>query len=70
MADLDLHLYPGETVALLAPTAPASPHTLDLLLGPEPPRRQGVVSSSHAAATGRQQGKVGAMLQSGGLMER
>ena len=69
VADLSLDLHPGETVALLGPNGAGKSTTLDLLLGLKQPD-SGTVSlyggsPRQAVATG----KVGAMLQSGGLME-
>ncbi|MEU8550610.1 ABC transporter ATP-binding protein [Streptomyces roseoverticillatus] len=69
VADLDLQLYPGETVALLGPNGAGKSSTLDLLLGlrnPDAGRVQLFGTSPQQAIA---QGKVGAMLQSGGLME-
>ncbi|MFE2412861.1 ABC transporter ATP-binding protein [Kitasatospora sp. NPDC059408] len=65
---LDLVLRPGETVALLGPNGAGKSTSLDLLLGLREPD-QGTVSlfgtgPREAIAAGR----VGAMLQSGGLM--
>ncbi|GAA3377145.1 MULTISPECIES: ABC transporter ATP-binding protein [Streptomyces] len=66
---LSLALHPGETVALLGPNGAGKSSTLDLLLGLRP-ADSGTVSlfgttPREAIASGR----VGAMLQSGGLME-
>ncbi|MER6214741.1 ABC transporter ATP-binding protein [Streptomyces sp. NPDC001674] len=66
---LTLDLHPGETVALLGPNGAGKSSTLDLLLGLRP-ADSGTVSlfgttPREAIAAGR----VGAMLQSGGLME-
>lgn len=66
---LSLELHPGETVALLGPNGAGKSSTLDLLLGLRP-ADSGTVSlfgttPREAIAAGR----VGAMLQSGGLME-
>ncbi|AZM93292.1 ABC transporter ATP-binding protein [Streptomyces sp. W1SF4] len=66
---LSLALHPGETVALLGPNGAGKSSALDLLLGLRP-ADSGTVSlfgttPREAIASGR----VGAMLQSGGLME-
>ncbi|MFI1763927.1 ABC transporter ATP-binding protein [Streptomyces sp. NPDC020800] len=66
---LSLRLYPGETVALLGPNGAGKSTTLDLLLGLKQ-ADGGTVSlfggtPREAIVTGR----VGAMLQSGGLMD-
>lgn len=64
-----LRLYPGETVALLGPNGAGKSTTLDLLLGLKH-ADSGTVSlfggSPREAITA---GRVGAMLQSGGLMD-
>ncbi|MER7399387.1 ABC transporter ATP-binding protein [Streptomyces sp. NPDC000151] len=69
VSDLTLELHPGETVALLGPNGAGKSTTLDLLLGLRGPD----TGSVSLFGTGPQQaiaaGKVGAMLQSGGLME-
>ncbi|MFF8725147.1 ABC transporter ATP-binding protein [Streptomyces sp. NPDC015171] len=66
---LSLRLYPGETVALLGPNGAGKSTTLDLLLGLKQ-ADSGTVSlfgtSPREAITA---GRVGAMLQSGGLMD-
>lgn len=66
---LSLALYPGETVALLGPNGAGKSTTLDLLLGLKH-ADSGTVdvfgTSPRAAIVA---GRVGAMLQSGGLMD-
>lgn len=66
---LTLDLHPGETVALLGPNGAGKSTTLDLLLGLKRPD-SGVVrvfgADPREAIVG---GRVGAMLQSGGLMD-
>lgn len=66
---LSLRLHPGETVALLGPNGAGKSTTLDLLLGLKQPDA-GTVS---VFGTGPREaivaGRVGAMLQSGGLMD-
>lgn len=66
---LSLDLRPGETVALLGPNGAGKSSTLDLLLGLRRPD-SGTVS---VFGTGPREaitaGRVGAMLQSGGLMD-
>ncbi|MCX4527886.1 ABC transporter ATP-binding protein [Streptomyces sp. NBC_01551] len=66
---LSLTLHPGETVALLGPNGAGKSSTLDLLLGLRPAdtgtvRLFGTTPREAIAA-----GRVGAMLQTGGLME-
>jgi ABC-2 type transport system ATP-binding protein len=69
VAELNLALYPGETVALLGPNGAGKSTALDLLLGLK--NADGgtvrVFGTGPAQAIGA--GRVGAMLQSGGLME-
>ncbi len=66
---LTLALYPGETVALLGPNGAGKSTTLDLLLGLKK-ADSGTIglfgTSPREAITA---GRVGAMLQSGGLMD-
>ncbi|WP_431775983.1 ABC transporter ATP-binding protein [Streptomyces cucumeris] len=66
---LDLTLHPGETVALLGPNGAGKSSTLDLLLGLRHPDsgRVEVFGTTPRQAIAR--GRVGAMLQSGALME-
>ncbi|MGK5637904.1 ABC transporter ATP-binding protein [Streptomyces sp. URMC 126] len=69
VADLDLRLYPGETVALLGPNGAGKSTTLDLLLGLSRADSGTVELFGTTPQQALEQGKVGAMLQSGGLME-
>ncbi|MEU6101845.1 ABC transporter ATP-binding protein [Streptomyces flaveolus] len=66
---LTLTLRPGETVALLGPNGAGKSTTLDLLLGLKQPD----TGSVRVFGTGPREaivaGRVGAMLQSGGLMD-
>ncbi|MEU8590983.1 ABC transporter ATP-binding protein [Streptomyces sp. NPDC048664] len=66
---LSLALHPGETVALLGPNGAGKSTTLDLLLGLKHPD----AGSVRVFGTGPREaivaGRVGAMLQSGGLMD-
>lgn len=70
LSDLTVGLHPGETVALLGPNGAGKSTALDLLLGLRPPDPGGEVrlfgGAPRRAVT---EGRVGAMLQSGGLME-
>src|ERR1700712_1819877 len=65
---VDLRIEPGEVVALLGPNGAGKSTTVDLLLGLSRPDRGEVAlfgqPPREAAATGR----IGAMLQSGGLL--
>ncbi|MFF8783865.1 ABC transporter ATP-binding protein [Streptomyces sp. NPDC015125] len=69
VADLDLELSPGETVALLGPNGAGKSSTLDLLLGLRSPDSGSVTLFGTTPQRAIAQGKVGAMLQSGGLMD-
>ncbi|GAU65278.1 putative ABC transporter ATP-binding protein [Streptomyces sp. NBRC 110611] len=69
VADLDLELHPGETVALLGPNGAGKSSTLDLLLGLRGADSGTVTLFGTTPQRAIQQGRVGAMLQSGGLME-
>ncbi|MET7456412.1 ABC transporter ATP-binding protein [Streptomyces sp. NPDC005574] len=66
---LTLRLHPGETVALLGPNGAGKSTTLDLLLG----LKQADSGTVRIFGTGPREaivaGRVGAMLQSGGLMD-
>ncbi|MFF1794914.1 ABC transporter ATP-binding protein [Kitasatospora sp. NPDC086009] len=65
---LDLVLRPGETVALLGPNGAGKSSSLDLLLGLREPDRGSVTLFGGAPRAAIAAGRVGAMLQSGGLM--
>ncbi|MCQ4043995.1 ABC transporter ATP-binding protein [Streptomyces rubrisoli] len=67
--DVNLDLHPGETVALLGPNGAGKSTTLDLLLGLRNADSGTVEVFGTTPARAIAQGKVGAMLQSGGLME-
>lgn len=69
VADLTLTLHPGETVALLGPNGAGKSSALDLLLGLRNPDSGTVQVFGTTPAQAIAQGRVGAMLQSGGLME-
>ncbi|GAA2749479.1 ABC transporter ATP-binding protein [Kitasatospora cinereorecta] len=65
---LDLVLHPGETVALLGPNGAGKSSSLDLLLGLREPDRGSVSLFGTTPRAAIEAGRVGAMLQSGGLM--
>ncbi|MYS19435.1 ABC-2 type transport system ATP-binding protein [Streptomyces sp. DvalAA-14] len=69
VADLSLALYPGETVALLGPNGAGKSTALDLLLGLKKPDSGTVRVFGTTPGQAISAGRVGAMLQSGGLME-
>ncbi|MBO7940610.1 ABC transporter ATP-binding protein [Streptomyces sp. S9] len=66
---LTLTLHPGETVALLGPNGAGKSTTLDLLLGLRQPDRGTVRVLGTGPREAIVAGRVGAMLQSGGLMD-
>ncbi|MER6024577.1 ABC transporter ATP-binding protein [Streptomyces sp. NPDC001851] len=66
---LSLRLYPGETVALLGPNGAGKSTTLDLLLGLKHPDAGTVSLFGGTPREAIVAGRVGAMLQSGGLMD-
>ncbi|MGW4442735.1 ABC transporter ATP-binding protein [Streptomyces sp. NPDC004682] len=66
---LTLTLHPGETVALLGPNGAGKSTTLDLLLGLKHPDSGTVRLFGTTPREAITAGRVGAMLQSGGLME-
>ncbi|MFK4068502.1 ABC transporter ATP-binding protein [Streptomyces sp. NPDC029674] len=65
---LTLDLHPGETVALLGPNGAGKSSTLDLLLGLRRPDSGTVRVFGTEPREAITAGRVGAMLQSGGLM--
>ncbi|MER8183557.1 ABC transporter ATP-binding protein [Kitasatospora sp. NPDC094015] len=65
---LDLVLRPGETVALLGPNGAGKSSSLDLLLGLRDPDHGSVSLFGGTPRAAVAAGRVGAMLQSGGLM--
>ncbi|GAA1917050.1 ABC transporter ATP-binding protein [Streptantibioticus ferralitis] len=67
--DVNLDLHAGETVALLGPNGAGKSTTLDLLLGLRNADSGTVEVFGTTPARAIAQGRVGAMLQSGGLME-
>ncbi|MFF3254483.1 ATP-binding cassette domain-containing protein [Actinacidiphila glaucinigra] len=67
--DLSLTLHPGETVALLGPNGAGKSTTLDLLLGLRVPDSGTVEVFGTTPRRAIAEGRVGAVLQSGGLME-
>jgi ABC-2 type transport system ATP-binding protein len=69
VADLSLALHPGETVALLGPNGAGKSTALDLLLGLKNADSGAVRVFGTTPAQAIKAGRVGAMLQSGGLME-
>ncbi|MFF2325151.1 MULTISPECIES: ABC transporter ATP-binding protein [unclassified Streptomyces] len=66
---LTLELHPGETVALLGPNGAGKSSTLDLLLGLRTADSGSVQVFGTTPQNAIAAGRVGAMLQSGGLME-
>ncbi|MEU3978595.1 ABC transporter ATP-binding protein [Streptomyces sp. NPDC026672] len=66
---LSLRLHPGETVALLGPNGAGKSTTLDLLLGLKQPDSGTVRVFGTGPREAIVAGRVGAMLQSGGLMD-
>ncbi|MGV9255110.1 ABC transporter ATP-binding protein [Streptomyces sp. NPDC003697] len=66
---LTLALHPGQTVALLGPNGAGKSTTLDLLLGLRQPDSGTVRVFGTGPRDAIVSGRVGAMLQSGGLME-
>jgi ABC-2 type transport system ATP-binding protein len=66
---VDVTIAPGEVVALLGPNGAGKSTTIDMLLGLAEPTRGTVSVFGRAARDAVAQGLVGAMLQSGGLLD-
>ena len=66
---LTLAMHPGETVALLGPNGAGKSTTLDLLLGLKRPDSGTICLFGTEPREAIVAGRVGAMLQSGGLMD-
>ena len=67
--DLSLDVGPGEVVALLGPNGAGKSTTVDLLLGLTRPDRGSVTLFDGTPRQACADGRVGAMLQSGGLLD-
>src|SRR5690348_16107404 len=65
---LDLTISSGEVVALLGPNGAGKSTTIDMMLGLAKPDRGTATIYDLAPGQAISQGKVGAMLQSGGLL--
>jgi ABC-2 type transport system ATP-binding protein len=65
---LSLELYPGETVALLGPNGAGKSTSLDMLLALRTPTSGKIRMFGEDPYHAIKRGRVGAMLQSGGLM--
>jgi ABC-2 type transport system ATP-binding protein len=65
---LSLELYPGETVALLGPNGAGKSTSLDMLLALRKPTSGNIRMFGEDPYHAVKKGRVGAMLQSGGLM--
>ncbi len=66
---IDLEIADGETVALLGPNGAGKSTTLDLLLGLQRPDAGTVAVLGEPPAEAIARGRIGAMLQSGGLID-
>jgi ABC-2 type transport system ATP-binding protein len=66
---VDIEIAPGETVALLGPNGAGKSTTIDMLLGLLPPDAGTVSLFGQSPAKAISSGSVGAMLQTGGLIQ-
>src|SRR5262249_24361316 len=66
--NLDLTIEAGEVVALLGPNGAGKSTTIDMMLGLARPDSGEAVVYGRAPAEAISQGRVGALLQSGGLL--
>src|SRR4051812_20684716 len=69
VAGVDLTIRPGEVVALLGPNGAGKSTTIEMLLGLVRPDQGAVEIYGAAPAEAIANGRVGAMLQSGGIIE-
>jgi ABC-2 type transport system ATP-binding protein len=67
---IDVSVAEGETVALLGPNGAGKSTTIDLLLGLQAPDNGSVSLFGGSPAQAISQGRVGAMLQTGGLLRQ
>src|SRR5882757_7104473 len=68
VAGIDLTIRAGEVVALLGPNGAGKSTTIDMLLGLLPPTTGTVALYGADPASAIRSGRVGALLQSGGLL--
>jgi ABC-2 type transport system ATP-binding protein len=66
---IELTIAPGEVVALLGPNGAGKSTTVDMILGLSEPDAGGVAVFGTAPAEAVRQGAIGAMLQSGALLD-
>ena len=67
---VDLAMTPGETVALLGPNGAGKSTTIDMLLGLQAPDAGDVLLFGAPPRSAIADGRVGTMMQSGGLLQR
>ena len=65
---IDIAVTAGETVALLGPNGAGKSTTIDMLLGLQAPDRGTVAVFGESPAQAIKRGRIGAMLQTGGLL--
>ena len=65
---IDVAVAAGETVALLGPNGAGKSTTIDMLLGLQKPDRGTVAVFGESPAEAVKHGRIGAMLQTGGLL--
>jgi ABC-2 type transport system ATP-binding protein len=65
---IDIAVSAGETVALLGPNGAGKSTTIDMLLGLQAPDRGTVAVFGESPAQAIKRGRIGAMLQTGGLL--
>src|SRR5512132_2618203 len=65
---VDIAVHPGETVALLGPNGAGKSTTIDMLLGLQSPDSGSVAVFGAPPGQAIQQGRIGVMLQTGGVL--